>query len=301
MRCLILPLCLVLAAPVAAQDMPLAAELDLSVAQVSRSGSAVNSSFFGPLSEVEDFNLTRLNTRIAVPTTAGSRLQLGLLLDDSDAATTVSGFDSDDTYRAARQLSLQFGLVDDNRYLGFFGASGDVRFNPDDADQDADFTAVGLAGQWQQGDFSLGGHVGVLDSSAENPETLGNATFVAGNVAYYFNDQARVAGRAAYVSGDQDLDSSSPDPVKLVALGLEIERGFAIGAGQHMASVYGTVDWVNLREGSSSGLTEEANDLVIGLGIRIAFGAGTRRANDHAFAPRLPQFTRWLGAVPVVD
>lgn len=293
--------CLALATPVAAQDLPFAAEFDLSLSDASRSGEAVNSSF-GPPLEVEDFNLARLNTRVAIPTTEGTRLQFGLLLDDSDAAATVDGFLSDDTYRSARQLSLQFGLTEEDRYLGLFGARGEVRFNLDDADQDADFTALGLAGQWQLQDFSLGGHLGVLHTQAENPETLDDAVFAAANVSYFLNDQTRIAGRAAYVSGDQDIDSSSaPDPVDLVALGLEVERGFAIGGGHHAASLYGSVDWLHLREGSSSGSAEEARDLVIGLGIRISFGAGSRRASERAFAPRLPQFARWLGAVPVVD
>lgn len=301
MRGLSLLFGLVSATSVAAQDLPFVAELDLSVSQNARSGSAVNSSF-GPPAEVEDFNLTRFNSRIAMTPTADTRLQLGLLWDDGDAPTTVEGFDSDDTYRAARQFSLQFGVAEENRYLGLFGAVGDVRFNPDDADQDADFKALGLAGQWQFGDYSLGGHLGMIDTKAEDPETLHNAVFAAVNGAYYFNDQTRLSGRVAYVTGDQDIDSSSgPDPLDLAALGLEIERGFALGTGRHSASLYGSVDWLHLREGSSSGATEEARDLVIGVGVRIALGAGSRRDSDRALAPQLPQFTRWLGAVPVVD
>ncbi|MEP2718316.1 hypothetical protein [Pseudophaeobacter sp.] len=254
------------------------------------------------MAEIEDFNLTRLNGRIAVPTPGGTRLELGVLHDGSDAETEIGGAPSDDTYRAARQYSLQFGMVNEARYLGLFAADGDVRFNPSDADQDADFSAWGLTGQWQLGDFSLGGQAGLLDTQADNPETLSDAGFIAANLSYFLDEKTRFSARAAYASGDQDTDSSSaPDPIDLVAFGLEVERSFALGSGRHAASIYGTVDWINVREGSSFGSVDEVSDLAIGVGIRIVFGAGSSRDSERAFAPRLPQFTRWIGAVPAVD
>ena len=301
MRSILISLGLVLALPVSAQEGQVATEFDLSLSRNQRGGDAVNGSG-PPLTEVEDYNLARLAARVAIPTTGDMRFQFGLMHDESMAETTVGGVPSNDTYRSASLLSLQVGSATDDRYLGGFAALGEVRFNPDDSDQNADFHALGVEGLWYFGDFSLGGQLGLLDSSAENPETLSDATFAAANLSYFFDDQTRFGASAAFASGDQDVDSGSgPDPVDLLALGLEIERGFSFGPNQHAASVYGSVDWLRTREGSSSGVTEEATDLVLGIGIRIAFGPASNRARHRAFAPRLPQFGRWLGAVPAVD
>lgn len=293
-------LCVLGALPAAAQDLQAATELDLSLSRNSRNGSALNSSG-GPLEEVEEYSMARIAARMALQGDGPFRLQLGLLHDEGNAETIVDGEDSDDTYDGSSQLSLQLGLAAERHYFGGFAAAGEVAFNPDDSDQDADYSAYGLEGAWHTGNLTLSGQIGRLDSEAENPETLSDASFAALNAGYALQDQTWISARAAYASGDQDTDSGSgPDPVDLLALGLEIERGFPI-AGGHQASLYGGADWVQVREGSSSGSPDEVSDLVIGVGLRITLGAQGAAERNRRFAPRLPEFGRWLGAVPAVD
>lgn len=293
-------LCVLGALPAAAQDWQAATELDLSLSRNSRHGNALNSSG-GPLEEVEDYSMARISARMALQGAGPFRLQLGLLHDEGNAETIVDGGDSDDTYDGSSQLSLQMGMAGEHHYLGGFAAVGDVSFNPADSDQDADFNAYGLEGAWHHGNLTLSGQIGLLDSDAEDPETLSDASFAALHAGYALQDQTWLSARAAFASGDQDTDSGSgPDGVDLLALGLEVERGFPI-AGGHQASLYGAADWVQVREGGSSGSPDEVSDLVIGFGLRITFGAQGAAERSRRFAPRLPEFSRWLGAVPAVD
>lgn len=294
-------LCALGALPAAAQDWQAATELDLSLSRNTRHGNALNSSS-GPLEEIEDYSMARIAARMALQGGSPFRLQLGLLHDEGNAETIVDGGDSDDTYDGSSQLSLQLGMAAERHYFGGFAAAGEVAFNPDDSDQDADYSAYGLEGAWHHtSGLTLSGQIGRLEAEAEDPETLSDAGIVALNAGYALRDQTWVSARAAYASGEQDTDSGSgTDRVDLLALGLEIERGFPI-AGGHQASLYGAADWVEVREGSSSGSPDEVSDLVIGFGLRITFGAQGAAERNRRFAPRLPEFGRWLGAVPAVD
>ena len=293
-------LCALGALPAAAQDWQAATELDLSLSRNSRDGNALNSSG-GPLEEVEDYSMARIGARMALQGSGPFRLQLGLQHDEGNAETIVDGGDSDDTYDGSSQLSLQLGMAAERYYLGGFAAFGEVSFNPADSDQDADFTALGLEGAWHRGNLTLSGQIGSLDSDAEDPETLSDGGFISLAAGYALQDHTWISARAGYAGGDQDTDSSSgPDAVDLLALGLEVERGFPI-AGGHQASLYGSADWVQVREGGSSGSPDEVSDLVIGVGLRITFGAQRAAERNRRFAPRLPEFGRWLGAVPAVD
>ncbi|CUI26447.1 hypothetical protein [Cognatishimia activa] len=275
-------------------------ELDLGVAQDWRSGNALNSSGTGR--ELDEFTLGRVGGMAAFQFEGGFTLQGGFAFDHSFAKTTIDGFiPTNDTYAAGRQFNLQAGQHFDGYYLGAFVAAGRVAFNPWDDVQDADFKSYGLQLGWYGEDWSVSGTLGVLDSDADDPETLANAVLFDAHASYAVDDATSLNFFLSFADGEQDLDSgSAPDPVKVLSVGAEFERVLRHTA-RSSTSAYAGMSVISVKETSSSSFTDRVEDSVLSAGIRIQFGAAGVGQADRIKSPPLPEMLRILGAVPAVD
>jgi hypothetical protein len=274
---------------------------DIETSSNSRGGNDLNSSGF-PFAEIEDFDLTAIDAQLAVPFENGVTLQFGVRHDVSHAPTSVFLSASDDTYRKGTLVSAQLGQQFEQGYGGAFLAAGQVAFNPSDADQDADLRSFGFQGAYHWERATVGGVFGVLDTTADNPETLANATFLGVNAGYYFgNDQTRLSGSFTVFDGQQDIDSGgSPDPVRATVASLELEHAF-LTRGSYQLSGFVGYDRIDVKETSSSGIQETTSDDLLSLGLRVVFGASAPRQRERVMTPDLPDMLRLLGAVPAVD
>lgn len=274
---------------------------DIETSSNSRGGNALNGGGF-PFDEIESFDLTAIDAQIALPFERGVTLQFGVRHDVSHAPTRVFIFPSDDTYRNGTLVSAQLGQKIDQGYAGAFLATGHVAFNPFNADHNADLLAYGVQGAFHWEHATIGGVFGALDTNADDPETLANATFLGVNAAYYFaNGQTRLSGSYTWFDGQQDTDSgSAPDPVQATLASLELEHAF-VSRGAYQVSGYLGYDWIDVKEVSSSGARESLSDNLFSVGLRLVFGATSPRQRDRVMTPDLPDMLRILGAVPAVD
>lgn len=286
------------ALPVVAQGTTY--ELDLSTSYDWRGGADLNGS--GPPQEIEDFALGQIGLSVATPLQNGLLLQTSARYDQSFADTELYGSaSSDDTYAYGLEANLQLGQSTDTRYFGGYASFGEVGFNPDDTDQNTRFYSLGAQAAWAQEDWVIGGTVGLLQSRADNPESIDNAVLLGLNGAYYFNEgDTRVSASLGWMNGDQDTDSGSgPDPVTIWSAGFEIQHTLATRSS-HTIALYTGVDWLEVREGSSGGSTEVVNDTIFTAGLRMRFGAG-HQAQARTNTPPLPDMLRAIGAVVAVD
>lgn len=275
-------------------------ELDLGVAQDWRSGNALDSSGTGR--ELDGFTLGRVGGLAAFQFEGGFTFQGGFIFDHSFAKSTINGFiPTNDTYAEGRQLYLQAGQHFDGYYLGAYATVGRVAFNPWDDVQDADFKGYGVQAGWYGDDWSISGTLGVLDSDADDPETLANAVLFSAHASYVFDDETRLNFFLSYADGEQDLDSgSAPDPVKVFSVGAEFER-LLRQTKRSSLSAYAGMSVISVREASSSSFTDRVEDSVLSAGIRIQFGAAGAGQASRIKSPPLPEMLRILGAVPAVD
>lgn len=276
-------------------------QFDIETASNSRGGSDLNSSGFLPF-EIPDYDLTAIDAQVALPLPKDITLQFGLRHDVSHAPTTVAIFPSNDSYRSGTLASLQLGQQLGSGYGGAFLATGSVQYNPADADQNADVTSFGIQGARHWENVTVGGLFGTLNTSADNPETLTNATFFGLTGSYYFgNARTRLSGSYTMFNGEQDVDSASPpDPVAATLAGVEIEHAF-VTRGSYQVAGYLGFDHFDIRETSSTGSRDTITDDVVSLGLRVTFGASAPHQRDRAMTPALPDMLRLLGAVPAVD
>lgn len=275
-------------------------EFDLGVSNDVRGGNALN--FSGGTDEVPEFSLAKIDGLAAITLDTGLLVQGGIQLDGNFAnAASSSTAGADDTYRQGAQLSLQLGQHLENHYLGAYAVVGRVAFNPSDVDQDADFQSFGLQAAWFGESWQVSGSLGVLDSQAENPETISNALLVAVSGGYDLSASTRLNGSLTVMDGDQDTDSGSgADPVQILEIGIEIEhlvRETSYGS----LAIYGGLTTINVWEDSSSTRTDHVSDTVLSAGIRMRFGANSAAASDRRKSPPLPEMLRAIGAVPAVD
>lgn len=275
-------------------------ELDFGVSNDFRGGEALNSSGGGD--ELAEFSLVNLDGLAAFSLDSGLLFQAGLKLDRNFANAASSTIAStDDTYRLGSQFSLQIGQQLERHYFGAYAVVGRVSFNPDDDDQDANFQSYGVQGAWYGEGWSLSASLGRLDSSADNPETISNAFVVSAAGTHDLAQDTRLTGSITLMDGEQDIDSgSTPDPVKSLQVGFEIEHMVRETSYGSLA-VYGGLSLINVWEDSSSLSTDHVNDTILSAGIRMQFGANSAGASDRRKSPPLPEMLRALGAVPAVD
>ncbi len=279
-------------------------EIDASLSQEWREGSAVNSSGFGD--ELEEFALGKVSARVAHGFGSGVVIQGTLHHDESFADTWTTAavpglFESDETYRRGQQLTLQLGQHSDQFYFGGYAAVGQVSFKSVDADQDTAFNSAGVQLGWYEDAWGVAMTVGSLQSSAVNPESIDNATLFGLSGAYYFNDSTRLGLSVSKFSGEQDTDSSGgADPVDIYMAGLELEHEI-VDRSSYKLAVYGGVDWMDVQEQSSSSDIDRARDTIVSFGVRIRFGAQSGAALDRQRTPALPEMLRAIGGVPIVD
>jgi len=162
------------------------AEIDLGMSRDWRSGNALDSSGSGL--EVDKNKLRKLKGVLGHAFDSGFVLQGGWNVDSSEAPAVVGFAFSDDTYRLGRQFNLQAGQSFQDYYLGAFATVGEVQFGWDDADQQTSFKSYGLQAAWYNEIWTIAGTLGVLDSEADNPETLANAVMLGGAATYSWSD-----------------------------------------------------------------------------------------------------------------
>ncbi|MDX8347432.1 hypothetical protein SLH49_05475 [Cognatiyoonia sp. IB215446] len=276
-------------------------EGDLSFGQISRSGTAVNSSG-SPLAEIEDVTTFAIGGLAAVPLGQNLLTQIEVDLEGTDYPSSVGGEDADDTYDASGSLGLQFGYQFDQGYVGGFAGLGTVDSSDTDGEQDADYTIAGLGGQWATGDWLIGAQAGQFDSDAEDPETPSDVTFGRIIGQRFFNDgQSKLLLDVAFAEGEQDADSDTPDEMQFTRYGMEFEQMLGVDMFGGTTSVYGSAYHLDIAETDEDGDIDRANDLSVGLGMRIRFGANSLQDRALGTAPDLPDVARWIGATPVLD
>lgn len=279
-------------------------ELDAALMDVARRGSALNSGGF-PLREIPDMEAGRIDARLGHGIFETGFLTLGLRLEETNAPDFIALpppffpiAPSGDTMRASRMISLQLGSpLGALDYGGIFAVGGTVDFTLSNFAQDADFRVFGLEAYHDYGDWRVNGQLGRITSKAADPETLDNANFLALGVSRHFADgRGRITLRGALARGDQDTDSGAgPDRVDLRALGVEAAWSLSKPGSAQPVEVYAALDDLNIVENRNIGANQRVRDRVVSIGLRIRFNGNGR------LAPRLPQFGRWLGAVPALD
>ncbi len=282
-------------------DTPIVSGLDFALGSTTRTGTAINSS--GTPGEADAFNLFEVGGFTTIPLGPQWRLQLEASTRDNDIPAVIGGFFSDDSSTRSGQFGLQLGYATQDWYLGAFGAWASTRFTNFDTDQNARTEAVGLAAAYHRGDWMFAAQAGVLNARAPNPEVMDDGRFAALNAVHFLNQgQTAIGARIAVADGDQDTDSGSgPDDIDLLEIGLFIEHGLDRPAFGGQASLFAELNWLDVVENRSGGGTQRAQETQISLGMRIVFGAPSVQARSRATAPRLPDFGRWQGLVPIVD
>lgn len=276
-------------------------EGDLSIGQINRDGSAVNSSG-APLAEIEEITTFAIGGLAAYPFGQNALAQFELDIEGTDYPSTVGGEEANDTYDASHSLGLQVGYQLDRTYLGGFAGVGQVDSSDTDGEQDADFTIFGASARWTSGDWSVAGQIGQFDSDAEDPETPSEVNFGRVIGQRFFNDgQSKLQLDVAFASGEQDTDSSEPDEMDYTRYGVEFEQMVGWDLLGSATSVYGAAYHLDVAETDEDGDVDRANDLGISLGLRVRFGASTLQDRTAGTAPDLPDVARWIGATPVVD
>jgi len=276
-------------------------EGDLSFGQISRSGTAVNSSG-SPLAEIEDVTTFAIGGLAAIPLGQNLLTQIEIDLEGTDYPSMVGDEEANDTYDASGNLGLQFGYQFGHGYIGGFAGLGGVDSSDTDGEQDADYTIAGVGGQWATGDWLLGAQVGQFDSDAEDPEVPSDVTFGRVIGQRFFNDgQSKLLLDVAFAEGEQDADSDTPDEMEYTRYGMEFEQMLGIDMFGGATSVYGAAYHLDIAETDEDGDIDRANDLSVGLGMRIRFGANSLQDRALGTAPDLPDVARWIGATPVVD
>ena len=275
-------------------------QIDLGASHDFRGGDELNESGTG--GELSEYSLAKIDGLAAVTLDNGLLLQGGLQFDHSFAESFLPGIGpSDDTYGEGRQISLQFGQHVDDYYFGAFVSAGQVAFTPSDADQDTDFQSLGMQMAWYGEDWQVSGILGYLNSQADNPETIDNAIVLGAAATFDLSADTQLNGTMTFMNGEQDTDSGSgPDPVRVLAIGAEIEHTLRQTSYGSLA-VYGGLSLINVWEDSSGGSTDHVNDKIISAGVRMRFDAGEAGAADRRSSPPLPEMLRLVGAVPAVD
>ncbi|MFY0595471.1 MAG: hypothetical protein JXQ85_03470 [Cognatishimia sp.] len=275
------------------------AEIDFGLSRDWRSGNALDSSGRGL--EVDESKRRKLNGVLGHAFDNGFVLQGGLNIDSSKAPAVVGFAFSDDTYRLGRQFSLQAGQTFQDYYLGAFATVGEVHFGWDDADQRTSFKSYGLQASWNNEIWSIAGTLGVLDSEADNPETLANAVMLGGAATYSWSDDTQLQFGLSYFSGEQDLDSrSAPDQVDAIVAKIEIEHTIHRSAHDRF-SIYGGLSVIDVREDNGSSSFDHTRDAIVTAGVRMTFGKEAVKVGSRLTSPPLPEMLRVLGAVPAVD
>ena len=275
-------------------------ELDLGQTSVERSGNAINS-FGAPLREVPKFEQRHLGLTFGTQTQNGFQLQLGHRIERTSIPDFIDTFNtSGDSMEANSQSLLQAGQSFGQTYIGGLYARGNVEFTQSNVTQNASYGVFGIEGAYQVNEaFGVGMQAGTINSSALDPETLDNATFVVANAVYEFADlPLRVRGHLGVSNGEQDTDSGGgPDKINLMTAGIMLEWQPNAGGGLGEATtLYAGYDMLRVVENRNLGANETINQDQFSFGIRIALGnKGRGRVN------RTPNFGQWLGAVPAVD
>lgn len=276
------------------------AEIDLGVSHNWRGGNALNESGSGR--EIEDYTLRSIGGIVAHQFDNGFLLQGGLRVDDSRAPQTIDGFiQSNDTYRLGRQVSLQAGRSFQSYYLGAYAVSGIVHSNTFDFDQDANFASFGVQAAWHGDVWLFSGTFGVLDSEADDPETLANAVLLGGSATYAWSDNTKLNFGLSYYNGEQDLDSgSAPDRIDVIVAKAEIEH--TVHQSEHdRLAIYGGLSVIDVRENNGGSSFDRTRDTILTAGIRMTFGGSSSQTRPRQKSPPLPEMLRVLGAVPAVD
>lgn len=283
---------------------PVIIETSLSFSDLSRSGNALNQT--GPLpSEIRKFQILSFTGLVALPIGDAWLLQFEI---NSEKATVPdfspkAGGATDDTYKSSFFTAAQFGYNFDTYYLGGFAGTGKTKFTLTGLDQNTNFDVFGLTGALHIDNWSFGGQIGMLDSNADNEESLSEASFAVINAKRFFNHGKTSLNMSfAYADGDQDGDRLvSPNPLEIWVYGVTLEHTLPIRLFGSSTSVFAAIERIGVREESATGNTDKINDTTISIGLKVRFGAKSQQARARNTAPQLPNFGRWLGSVPAVD
>lgn len=302
-------LCVIAGAAVAEQPLY---ELDVEFGHTWREGNAVNagSDVTGEISEIPEYFSGALSLSAARKLDTGLTVQGGLRYERSfaddkgtDRDPGDPAPDAEDTYRAGALATMQVGRVLGNTYWGGYGLIGTVGFIEPEDDQDAVFISMGAQAEYRAEDWSLGGSLGYMASSADDEEGADETWLLSGQGTHYFqNGGLRLTGRLTYLDGYIDNDSSlaNRDELDMIEASLQLEKQLA-SAGGHDWSGYAGVHWLGIKETDNDGDVDRASDAYLSVGLRVRFGGAGLKARDRYQAPDLPNYLRILQAGPVVD
>ena len=275
-------------------------KLELSVASLDRSGSAINQTV-NPFSiEDDNFNIFRVSADATIPLEERFFLAVGASYENAndDDGVFFNIPTSDDDYQGSLSGNIQFGFSGDNYQIAGFGAGGRVRNQDvsDSDDQNSQFSVYGVNSNFHFGDLAIGLQAGRINSRGDDDETFSNGTFYRGIISVFSMD-GRTAFTADFASGDaiQDYNSGSPDQLDVLAWGAEIEHQLDAINGMQPVSVFVSYRDIELEE------NETADNRIISAGVRFRSGGLTPKDYAQQSLPDLPNFGRWLGLTPAVD
>ncbi len=214
--------------------------------------------------------------------------------------------DVNDTYAGSITAGMQAAWTSDQYLFGAF-AGGGKTFNvdqSDDDDQNATHYFAGLAARTNFNNLSFAAQGGYLGSNSDDGEHIDDAFFIRGIGQAFFNGgRTMLQGDIAYANGTQDYDSDPEfqDDTDLIAWGLELEHTPDLAVGGGALSVFAAYEGIHVIEHSVDSGDEKLTDHTVRVGLKFRFGAMTPQDRERNTAPDLPNFGRWLGAVPAVD
>ena len=274
-------------------------EGELAFGHIARSGEAVNSSG-APLAEIEDLSVYAISGMASFPIASRYRAQIEFDYEDTDFPDEVGGEEANDTYAGSRTFGLQLGAELNAFYLGGFAQFGEITMSQED--ENSELSLYGLSGRWAKGDWTVAAQLGQFDTDAEDEEAPTGVKFAQLTGQRFLDDgNAKWQLSLGYGEGEQDTDSSEPDPVEFRVISFEAEQMLDTDLFGGATSVFGAAEYIDVRENSNSSDSEELADLGLTVGFRVSFGADSVKSHVLATAPAIPDVTRWIGATHAVD
>lgn len=278
-------------------------ELEIAATATNRSGDALASS--GITFEDGSTTAGSISGLAAFPLQNGIAFQVEGHFEHNSYQNPVQIFgpffgEATDNYEASRQIAVQVSYAPGPQlnYAAFVG-HGRMRASDSDREQDTNYTFGGVGFDYAMGPWDLGLDLGLVDSSAVDPEALDNGRFARVTGRYAFNDDRTALSLSVFrVSGEQDTDSGSgPDPLRITGASVEVEHALNLQLGNASSALFARAELLDIRE-SGSCCVERVRDKNLILGVRIRFGGAKP---DQGVRGRQMNWVRIMGSVLAVD
>jgi hypothetical protein len=240
----------------------------------------------GASSEDGEYSTTAGVARLNVDLGNGLNLQ-----GDLFGELAWSDDDSDDAYGSSVGGGVHAYTRSEAGALGVFGALANVDINNDDDSSGAGGLAyaVGAEGLWFAEQLTLGAQLGLIDSDrSDDLDLIRDAVFVRGLARYYIGESTLLQGEAAFLSGENDTDSTDLD---IISVGgrIQHELDFFPGNFNWPGKVYLAYRG-DFYDQQGEGKIESHTIL---FGTTFTFGHSLVDNERNGAAFDLPAFARW--------